>query len=125
MAYDEELAERVRAVVDAAADVSERRMFGGLAFLIGGHMGVAVSREGGLMVRMEPAAAAALVDDISVTPMVMQGRELDGWLRVTEAAVRDDRDLTTWVERGVRLAGSLPPKTPKPRAPRRRNARLP
>ncbi|MEU1527648.1 TfoX/Sxy family protein [Nocardia rhamnosiphila] len=124
MAYDEELAERVRAVVEAGADVSERRMFGGLAFLIGGHMGVAVSREGGLMVRMEPAAAAALVDDVSVTPMVMQGRELDGWLRVTAAAIRDDRDLTTWVERGVRFAGALPPKTPKPPAPRRKNARL-
>ncbi|WP_063062446.1 TfoX/Sxy family protein [Nocardia sienata] len=124
MAYDEELAERVRAVLNAGTEVSERRMFGGLAFLIGGHMGVAVSREGGLMVRMEPAAAAALVDDISVTPMVMQGRELDGWLRVTEAAVRDDRDLTTWVARGVRFAAALPPKTPQPRRPRRKNARL-
>ncbi|MEV3960456.1 TfoX/Sxy family protein [Nocardia sp. NPDC050193] len=124
MAYDEELAERVRAVLAAGTAVSERRMFGGLAFLIGGHMGVAVSREGGLMVRMEPAAAAALVDDVSVTPMVMQGRELDGWLRVTAAAVRDDRDLTTWVERGVRFAGSLPPKAPKPRVPKPKNAGL-
>ncbi|GGL08881.1 hypothetical protein GCM10011588_24020 [Nocardia jinanensis] len=113
MAYDEELAERVRDVVGIGADVSERRMFGGLAFLFGGHMGVAVSREGGLMVRMEPAAATALVDDISVTPMVMQGRELDGWLRVTDAAVTDDRDLTAWVDRGIRFARSLPPKKPK------------
>ncbi|MEU4842576.1 TfoX/Sxy family protein [Nocardia testacea] len=125
MAYDEELAERVREVVGGRAGVSERAMFGGLAFLFGGHMGVAVSREGGLMVRMEPAAAAALVDDTSVTPMVMQGRELDGWLRVTEAAVRSDRDLTTWVERGARFAAALPPKTPKPRTPRRKNAGLP
>lgn len=113
MAYDEELAERVREVVGLGADVSERKMFGGLVFLFGGHMGVAVSGRGGLMVRMEPEAAAALVDDISVTPMVMQGRELDGWLRVTDSAVTADRDLTTWVDRGVRFARSLPPKKPK------------
>ncbi|MGW5387424.1 TfoX/Sxy family protein [Nocardia sp. NPDC003963] len=115
MAYDEELAERVREVLGVGTAVSERRMFGGLAFLFGGHMGVAVSREGGLMVRMEPAAAAALVDDVAVTPMVMQGRELDGWLRVTAAAVTGDRELAVWVGRGARFAGSLPPKKPKRR----------
>ncbi|MGW1743530.1 TfoX/Sxy family protein [Nocardia sp. NPDC001965] len=113
MAYDEELAERVRDVVGPGADISERKMFGGLVFLFGGHMGVAVSGQGGLMVRMEPAAADALIDDVSVTPMVMQGRELAGWLRVTGSAVTADPDLTAWVERGVRFARSLPPKKPK------------
>lgn len=118
MAYDEELAERVRDLVAGGADVSERRMFGGLAFLFGGHMGVAVSREGGLMVRMDPAAAAALVDDRSVRPMVMQGRELDGWLRVAESAVAGDSELAAWVDRGARYVRSLPPKKPKRRVSR-------
>ncbi|MFI5720080.1 TfoX/Sxy family protein [Nocardia sp. NPDC051750] len=113
MAYDEELAERVRDVVGGAPDSSERKMFGGLAFLFGGHMGVVVMREGGLMIRMAPAAAAALVDDISVAPMVMQGRELDGWLRVNAGAVADDPALTEWVDRGMLFARSLPPKPPK------------
>ncbi|MEU4316664.1 TfoX/Sxy family protein [Nocardia sp. NPDC024068] len=113
MAYDEELAERVRDTVEPGPDISERKMFGGLAFLFGGNMGVAVSREGGLMVRMDPAAAADLVDDRTVTPMVMQGRELDGWLRITAEAVAGDRELDTWVGRGARFARSLPPKKPK------------
>ncbi|MEU1984915.1 TfoX/Sxy family protein [Nocardia sp. NPDC019395] len=113
MAYDEELAERVRDVVGAAPDTAERKMFGGLAFLFGGHMGVAVSGGGGLMVRMAPAEAAALVDDISVMPMVMQGRELDGWLRVRAEAVEVEAELEVWVGRGARFARSLPPKEPK------------
>ncbi|WP_280414341.1 TfoX/Sxy family protein [Nocardia carnea] len=114
MAYDEELAERIRDVVGAAADISERKMFGGLAFLFGGHMGVVVLGGGGLMIRMAPEEAAALVDDISVAPMVMQGRELDGWLRVSSGAVAGDPALTAWVDRGARFARSLPPKKPKP-----------
>lgn len=113
MAYDEELAERIRDVVGAAADTSERKMFGGLAFLFGGHMGVVVLGGGGLMIRMVPAEAAALVDDIDVAPMVMQGRELDGWLRVSPRAVAGESALTEWVDRGARFARSLPPKKPK------------
>ncbi|MFI1463428.1 TfoX/Sxy family protein [Nocardia carnea] len=119
MAYDEELAERIRDVVGAAADTSERKMFGGLAFLFGGHMGVVVLGGGGLMIRMAPEAAAVLVDDISVAPMVMQGRELDGWLQVSPDAVAGDPDLTEWVDRGVRFARSLPPKKPKSGKPKR------
>lgn len=110
MAYDEELAERIRDVLGVAPDTSERKMFGGLAFLFGGHMGVVVMREGGLMIRMAPAAAAELVDDIHVAPMVMQGRELDGWLRVQAAALAEDAGLAEWVERGARFARTLPPK---------------
>lgn len=110
MAYDEELADRVREALDGGTDVSERAMFGGLAFLFGGNMGLAVSGQGGLMIRMAPEAAAALVDDISVAPMVMQGRELDGWLRVTADAVATDPDLAEWVGRGAEFARSLPPK---------------
>ncbi|MGI5216571.1 TfoX/Sxy family protein [Nocardia sp. CA-290969] len=118
MAYDEELAERIRDVLGAAPDIAERKMFGGLAFLFGGHMGVVVMREGGLMIRMAPAAAAALVDDIHVAPMVMQGREMDGWLRVHARAVAEDSALTEWVGRGASFARSLPPKKPKPVEPK-------
>ncbi|NKY55352.1 TfoX/Sxy family protein [Nocardia flavorosea] len=113
MAYDEDLAERIRDVVGSARDTSERKMFGGLAFLFGGHMGVVVLGGGGLMIRMAPEAAAALVDDISVAPMVMQGRELDGWLRVSAAAVADEPTLGEWIDRGAGFARSLPPKKPK------------
>ncbi|WP_328387696.1 TfoX/Sxy family protein [Nocardia sp. NBC_00416] len=113
MAYDEELAERVRDIVGVGPEVTERKMFGGLAFLFGGNLGVAVSGQGGLMIRMAPAAAADLVDDVSVTPMVMRGRELDGWLRVTTGAVAADSALDTWVERGAAFARSLPAKKPK------------
>lgn len=93
MAYDEEPADRVRDALGGGADVSERAMFGGPAFLFGGNMGLAVSGQGGLTIRMASEAAAASVDDISVSPMVMQGRELDGWLRITADAVATDPDL--------------------------------
>ncbi len=96
MAYDEELADRVRNVLGSGADISERAMFGGPAFLFGGNMGLAVSGQGGLMIRMAPASAAVLVDDISVRPMVMRGRELDGWLRITAGAVATDPELARW-----------------------------
>ncbi|WP_280397543.1 TfoX/Sxy family protein [Nocardia carnea] len=126
MAYDEELAERIRDVLGAATDIAERKMFGGLAFLFGGHMGVVVMGGGGLMIRMAPEAAAALVDDIDVAPMVMQGRELDGWLRVRAAAVGNDPALTEWVDRGARFARTLPPKkmpAAKPRSAEPESAR--
>ncbi|WP_067841138.1 TfoX/Sxy family protein [Nocardia lijiangensis] len=110
MAYDEELAERIRDLIEPGPDVTEKKMFGGLAFLIGGNMAVAASRQGGLLVRIDPAQGAALIDDESVTPMVMGGREMDGWLRVTGAPIRDDTTLREWVARGVGYARSLPAK---------------
>ncbi|MGH1564547.1 TfoX/Sxy family protein [Mumia sp. DW29H23] len=110
MAYDEELAERIREVVDGEEALSEQRMFGGLAFLIAGNMAVAASGQGGLMVRVDPEKSDALVDGLGVEPMVMRGREMLGWLRVTSDAVRDDVALREWVGRGVSYARSLPPK---------------
>lgn len=106
MAFDEELAERVRAVLAGDAGVDERRMFGGLAFLLGGRMAVVVSRAGGLMVRVDPGESAALVARPGVEPMVMRGRETAGWLRVAADRVADDAALTEWVRRGV---AALPP----------------
>ncbi len=115
MAYDQELADRIREVVGAERGVVEQRMFGGLAFLINGNMSVAASGQGGLMVRVDPDQGDALVDDVHVRPMVMRGREMSGWLRVDAAAVHSDRQLREWVERGVGYARSLPAKKPAKR----------
>jgi TfoX/Sxy family transcriptional regulator of competence genes len=110
MAYDEELADRVRECLEQVPDVTERRMFGGLAFLVGGNMAVAASGQGGLLLRCDPAGTDALVATNGVDRMVMRGREMEGWLRVEEPVVTEDDDLRHWVELGVSYAGSLPAK---------------
>jgi TfoX/Sxy family transcriptional regulator of competence genes len=110
MAYDEDLANRIRELLADTSGVTEQRMFGGLAFLIGGNMAVAASREGGLMVRVEPAETEALVAKPHARPFVMRGREMDGWLRVDADGVQTKRDLSRWVHRGVAYASALPPK---------------
>ncbi|MEU4342934.1 TfoX/Sxy family protein [Nocardia sp. NPDC023852] len=109
MAYDEELAERIRELIVPGPECTEQKMFGGLAFLIGGNMAVAASGKGGLMVRVDPDEGERLVGD-SVEPMVMGGREMVGWLRVAPEAADDDEVLREWVERGVAYARTLPPK---------------
>lgn len=111
MGYDRDLAEDIRDLLGGEPGVSEQRMFGGLAFLINGNMAVAASGQGGLLVRVEPAETEALTDAEWVTPMVMRGREMRGWLRVdTTAAEAADR-LEEWVTRGAAYARSLPPKS--------------
>ena len=110
MAYDDELAGRLRALLAGDADVTEKRMFGGLAFLTGGHMAVAVSGQGGLMVRVDPEETDALLAEPGARPFEMRGRELDGWIRVDADAVRDPGQLEAWVARGAGYARSLPPK---------------
>jgi TfoX/Sxy family transcriptional regulator of competence genes len=113
MAYDHELADRIRELVADEQGVAEQRMFGGLAFLINGNMSVAASSEGGLLVRMDPDEAEALIDDERVRPMVMRGREMRGWLRVEATAVDTSSLLEQWVARGVSFARSLPAKARK------------
>jgi TfoX/Sxy family transcriptional regulator of competence genes len=113
--YDEELAERIRELVCDQENVSEQRMFGGLAFLVGGNMAVAASGRGGLMVRVEPARGEKLIAAGSAEPMEMRGRPMTGWLRVASDAVRTKRQLTRWVELGTSTAASLPPKVAKRR----------
>jgi TfoX N-terminal domain len=110
MAYDEELAHRIRALLAEEEGVTEMAMFGGLAFLLGGNMAVAASGQGGLLVRAGPAAGERLLAGAHVSPMVMRGREMKGWLRVEAEAVRGKRELARWVLRGVDFARSLPPK---------------
>ncbi len=110
MAYDEDLANRIRELISAQAGVSERKMFGGLAFLVGGHMSVTASGRGGLMVRVDPADGDALLAKPHARPFEMRGRPLEGWLRIDPDGVRTKRQLERWVERGVAYARSLPPK---------------
>ena len=110
MAFDEDLANRVRELVGDARDVTEKRMFGGLAFLVNGHMSVSASREGGLLVRIDPVETGALLGRAHVRPFEMRGREMHGWLRVDEAGLRTKLQLVAWVTRSMDYARSLPPK---------------
>jgi len=109
MAYDQELADRIRDLLSGEDGLAEKRMFGGLAFLVDGNMSVAASGQGGLLVRVDPDEAAAWIDGDRVAPMVMRGREMRGWLHVvTDPA---DPELERWVSRGLSYARSLPPKS--------------
>ena len=110
MAYDEVLANRVRELTSDERGVHEKRMFGGLAFLVNGHLAVAASGKGGLMVRVPPDETDTLLAREHVEPMVMAGRETRGWLRVSDDGVKSKRQLKSWVDRGVAYAKSLPPK---------------
>ena len=110
MAYDEELAARIRELLAGQKGVAEKKMFGGLAFLVGGNMAVAASGQGGLMVRVDPAESDALVAKTAAEMVEMRGRLMPGWLRLTSEDVRTKRELAKWVERGTAYAGSLPAK---------------
>jgi TfoX/Sxy family transcriptional regulator of competence genes len=110
MAYDVELANRIREVVGAEPGLTEKRMFGGLAFLVQGHMAVSASSKGGLLLRIDPAETEALVSKPHVRRFEMRGREMGGWLRVDAEAVETDDDLRRWVSHGLGYARSLPPK---------------
>jgi len=108
----EELADRIRETLDDldVAGVREQKMFGGFAFLVDGHMAVAASREGGLLLGVDHGDTGALLAKPHTRPMVMRGREMAGWVRVDAEGVRTKRQLTSWVKRGVRHARSRPPK---------------
>jgi TfoX/Sxy family transcriptional regulator of competence genes len=110
MAFDEHLANRVRVLLGDTNGMTEKRMFGGLAFLVNGNMSVAASGRGGLLVRVDPAETQRLLRRAHVHAFEMRGREMDGWLRVDEEGLRTKRQLEAWVARGVDYATSLPPK---------------
>jgi hypothetical protein len=110
MPYDEDLAARIRELLEAEPGIVEKRMFGGLAFLVDGNMSVAASGQGGLMVRVPPDETESLLKGEHVEPMVMRGREARGWLRVGTEGVGTEQQLEAWVERSVAHARSLPPK---------------
>jgi TfoX/Sxy family transcriptional regulator of competence genes len=110
MAYDEELADRIRDMLAAERGLTEQKMFGGLAFLVGGNMAVGVSGQGGLLVRVDPTESDELVESTPAYVMEMRGREMRGWLRVDADHVRTKKELAAWVDRGVSFARSLPAK---------------
>ena len=118
MAYDEELADRIRALLAGEPDVTEKRMFGGLAFLVRGNMAVTASGRGGVMVRVDPAKLETLLATTNAQQVEMGGREMRGWLRVGADDVRTKRQLARWVSLGIAMARSLPAKQPRSRARR-------
>lgn len=108
--YDEDLADRIRELVGAEPQVTEKKMFGGLAFLVGGNMAIAASGQGGVLVRVDPDQSDQIVDCTDAEMAVMRGRPMQGWLRVAPDHVRTKRQLTKWVQLGVSYARSLPRK---------------
>jgi hypothetical protein len=110
MAYDDVLAARIREAVEGEPGLSEKSMFGGLAFLVAGNMAVAASGQGGLLLRIDPADADTLTREPHVQRFEMRGRAMDGWLHVGVEAVEQDEELRRWVETGVDYARSLPAK---------------
>jgi TfoX/Sxy family transcriptional regulator of competence genes len=110
MAYDEELADRIRELLAGQSDLTEKKMFGGLAFLIGGNMAVAASGQGGILVRVDPEESDELVATTNAGPMEMRGRQMQGWLRVDSEDLETKGELAEWVDRGRSYARSLPPK---------------
>lgn len=110
MAYDTVLAERIAQRLADEPDLTEKRMFGGLAFLLSGHLAVAASSKGGLLLRIDPEQRAELIEDPLAGPFVMQGREMAGWLRVDLDDAVADEELDRWVDLGVAYVRTLPPK---------------
>jgi TfoX/Sxy family transcriptional regulator of competence genes len=110
MAYDEDLATRIREIVAGEDGITEKKMFGGLAFLIGGNMSVSASGQGGLLLRVDPADTEGLLREPHAQPFVMRGRAMDGWLRVEPEGLKTRGQLQRWVARGVAYARSLPTK---------------
>jgi hypothetical protein len=110
MAYDETLANRIREVVRGEPGLTEKRMFGGLAFLIDGNLAASASSQGGMLLRVDPAQTESLVSEPHVGRFEMRGRAMDGWLRVGLEAVHTEDALRQWVGHGVAYARSLPPK---------------
>ena len=110
MAYDEDLANRLRELLVGEDGITEKKMFGGLAFLLNGNMAVSASGQGGLLVRVDPAETEACLARPHAALMEMRGRRMDGWIRVAPEGVKTKRELATWVKRGVGFAKTLPPK---------------
>ena len=111
VAYDEQLAQRLRELLRGEEGLTEKRMFGGLAFLINGNMSVSASGQGGLLLRVDRAKTDALLGEPHAEPFEMRGRAMQGWLRIAPEGVRTKRELERWARRGVTYARSLPAKS--------------
>lgn len=113
MAYDEDLPDRIRGLLSAEPGVQEQKMFGGLAFLVGGNMAIAASGQGGLLERIDPDHSDRITSATKAEPMEMRGRSMAGWLRVAAEDVAAKRQLDKWVKLGLGYAKSLPAKGAK------------
>jgi TfoX/Sxy family transcriptional regulator of competence genes len=128
MVYDEELAHRLRELLASESGITEQTMFGGLAFLVDGNMAVSASRNGGLLVRIDPADSEAALARPHVGLMEMGGRTMAGWITVSPEGLKTKRQLAQWVKRALTFAKALPPKqatarSKKPSSPIRPAAR--
>lgn len=110
MAYDEALAQRIRYLIGPDPELTEKKMFGGLAFLVRGHLAISASGQGGILLRVDPEQSDELVKTTRATVAIMRGREMPGWLRVSAEHLATDEDLSPWVELGIAYARSLPPQ---------------
>ena len=110
MAYDVDLADRLREMLASRPGVVEKRMFGGVAFLVDGHLAVCASSHGGLLLRVNPAQTESLLTDSQAEPFVMRGRPMAGWLRIDIDGSASDDELNRWVEHGLAYVAKLPPK---------------
>ena len=110
MALDPDIADRIRELLTDEPDVTEKKMFGGLAFLLGGNMAITASGQGGIMVRVDPADSDRLTESTPARFMEMRGRTMRGWLRIESSDLRSKRELARWVAMGAKYARSLPPK---------------
>ena len=110
MAYDEQLADRIRAHVEHEKGLTEKRMFGGLAFLINGRMAVAAGSTGDVMLRVDPKDTERLLQLPNASPVEMRGREMVGWLNLDANLISSEDEMAEWIQRGVSYAKSLPPK---------------
>lgn len=110
MAYDESLAARIREMLAEERGVTEKKMFGGLAFLVRGNMAIAASGQGGALVRCDPAESDALILRTKAELMVMRGRAMQGWLRVDSQHLQTNRELAKWVEIATAYTRTLPAK---------------
>ena len=118
MPYDRQAADGIRVLLSDRADVVERKMMGGLVFMVNGHMCVTASGRGGILVRVGPEAQAGVLKEPHVKPMTMAGRSMAGFVRVMPDGYRTAASLRKWVKRGVKFVESLPPKSA--RKPRKR-----
>jgi len=109
MAYDTELADRIRFLIGTGPGITEKKMFGGLAFLVGGNMAISASGQGGVLVRVDPADSSALIATANATLAVMGGRTMQGWLRVSSEDLETDEQLTEWVNRASHTPGHFRP----------------
>ena len=110
MAYDETLAQRIRTLAGSTEGLTEKKMFGGLAFLVNGNMAISASGNGGVMVRVDPGQTEAIISSSKAQMIEMRGRQMPGWLRINTSDVTSDSELSRWVQLGTKYANSLPPK---------------